>query len=251
MYSYSKGVRLYKLQPKDSLEKIAQNYQTTIQEITKINPDIDMSQLYTGQKIRIPHSGNLYQNEIMYTPIGISRGELILSNHMRLLWEQHVFWTRMFILSVAFGLPDTEMVTRRLLRNPKDFEAALAPFYGVEIASTFEELFTQHLTIAAELVNAAKAGDSAVADDAEKRWYENADQIAAFLASINPYWSEEEWKNMLYSHLTMTKEEAVFILTQKFEDSITIFDNIELEALAMADMMTQGIVEQFPEYFTS
>ncbi|MEA4973339.1 MAG: acetylglutamate kinase [Candidatus Metalachnospira sp.] len=140
-------------------------------------------------------------------------------------------------------------MTNRLLRNPKDFEAALIPYYGEDIAAEFAELLTSHLTIAAELIKAAIANDSAAVDDAERQWYTNADQIAAFLSSINPYWSEQEWQKMLYDHLAMTKTEAVDILTQKYSDSINEFENIEQQALAMADMMTQGIVKQFPQYF--
>ncbi|MEA4824485.1 MAG: acetylglutamate kinase [Clostridiaceae bacterium] len=181
--------------------------------------------------------------------MGISKAEQTLSNHMRLLWEQHVYWTRMAILSMVFGLPDSDFVTNRLLRNPKDFEAALRPFYGENIAAQFAELLTSHLTIAAELVQAAKAGDSTAAADAEKRWYANANQIAAFLDSINPNWSEQEWQKLLNDHLAMTKAEAVDILTQKYVDSINMFENIEQEALTMADIMTQGIVKQFPQYF--
>lgn len=54
---------------------------------------------------------------------------------------------------------------------------------------------------------------------------------------------------MLHDHLAMTKTEAVALLTQKYEDSIHVFENMELEALAMADMMAQGIVRQFSRYF--
>lgn len=125
----------------------------------------------------------------------------------------------------------------------------MKPFYGENIAAVFAELFTRHLTIAAELVNAARAGDSAAVADAERRWYANADEIAAFLSNINPYWSVQEWQKMLYNHLAMTKAEAVAILTQKYEDSINIFGNIEQEALMMADAMTRGLTRQFPQNF--
>lgn len=237
----------YTIRPGDSLWSIAQRFHTTIQEIASANPRLNVNNLRIGQTICIPRR---------YSPMpaqpfagDISKAKQTLSNHMRLLWEQHVYWMRMVILSMALGLPDTEIVTNRLLRNPKDFEAALRPFYGEGIAGEFAELFTSHLAIAAELVQAAKANDSTAADDAEKRWYANADQIAAFLGRINPYWSAQEWKKMLYSHLAMTKAEAVDILTQKYTDSINMFENIEQEALAMADMMTQGIVKQFPQFF--
>lgn len=182
-------------------------------------------------------------------PAGISKAHADLMNHLRMLWEQHVTWTRLAIISIVFSLPDEELVIKRLLRNPKDFEAALKPFYGEKAASKFSDLFTSHLVIAAELVKAAKAGDSKAAADAEKRWYANADEIAAFLASINPYWSQEQWKSMLYNHLAMTKAEAVDMLTKNYAAGIDQFDQIEKQALMMADVMTQGIVSQFPQYF--
>ena len=42
---------------------------------------------------------------------------------MRLLWEQHVYWTRMLISGIVFGSPDVEQTKARLLRNPADFAA--------------------------------------------------------------------------------------------------------------------------------
>lgn len=150
---------------------------------------------------------------------------------------------------MAFDLPDVDLVTNRLLRNPEDFEALLRPLYGERIASGFADLLTSHLVIAAELVNAAKEGDSEAAAEAEARWYENADEIAAFLGSINPYWSAQQWRNMLYDHLALTKAEAVSILTGNYEESIALFDQIERQALGMADLMTAGIVQQFPNIF--
>ena len=241
------GTYPYTVRPGDSLWNIANRFHTTVQEIASINPGLDSNNLRIGQTICIPQKHG--RTPVLPYAKVISKAEQTWSNHMRLLWEQHVYWTRMVILSMAFGLPDTEFVTNRLLRNPKDFEAALRPFYGESTAAKFAELFTNHLVIAAELIQAAKVGDSAAASDAERRWYANADQIATFLGSINPYWSAQEWRKMLYEHLAMTKTEAVDILTQKYADSIDMFENIERQALAMADMMTQGIVKQFPQYF--
>jgi hypothetical protein len=141
--------------------------------------------------------------------------------------------------------PDVDVVTTRLLQNPIDFEKALRLFYGDKIATKFSELFKDHLTIAAQLVKASKAGDNKSAAEAEKNWYANADEIATFLGKINPYWSEEDWKSMLYNHLKLTKAEAVAILTKNYEESIRLYDEIEKQALEMADMMIKGIIKQF------
>ena len=239
----------YTIRSGDSLWQIAQHFHTTTQAIISVNPMINENNLRIGQVIYIPQKCRSYCTAQQSFPEDISTVEQTLANHMRLLWEQHVYWTRMFILSTVFGLPDTEFVANRLLRNSKDVEAALIPFYGEDIAARVEKLFRDHLTIAAELVNAAKADDSGAAANAERRWYVNADEIAAFFGDINPYWSERDWQKMMYDHLAMTKAEAVDILTQRYEDGINIFDHIEQQALIMADMMTQGLVKQFPQYF--
>lgn len=174
---------------------------------------------------------------------------LELSNTFRELWEQHGAWTRMTIMSLVFGLPDVDLVTQRLLQNPVDFGNALKEFYGDEVGSRFSELLKDHLVIAAELVKAAKAGDNKTAADAEKRWYDNADAIAAFLAKINPNWSEEDWRMMLHKHLMLVKAEAVSMLTKNYGEGIKVYDELENQALDMADEMTQGIVNQFPDRF--
>ena len=179
----------------------------------------------------------------------ISLEMMNLSNQMRLLWEQHVYWTRMVISGIIFNSPDVEFSKARLLRNPGDFAEVLKSFYGEAEAMRFAELFTSHLTIAAQLVSAANTGKSAEAAEAERKWYENADQIAAFFASINPYWAMCQWQQMLYSHLAMTKQEAVSFISKNYGASIDVFEKIEQEALEMADMMTRGIILQFSSCF--
>lgn len=239
----------YTIRTGDSLWLIAQRFNTTIQAIKSANPNINERNLQIGRIIFIPQRSN--SNSTFPKPFceGFNKAQQMLSNHLRMLWTQHVYWTRQAILSTAFDFPDTQLVIGRLLRNPKDFEEALKTFYGESNASEFGELLTKHLEIAYELVLAAKAGDSEKAADAELRWYENANRLTDFLGSINPFWSNQEWREMLNDHLTMTKEEAVDILTQSYADSIDIFDNIERQALMMADEMTQGIVQQYPQYF--
>jgi hypothetical protein len=179
----------------------------------------------------------------------ISEQEVRLSNAMRLVWEQHVYWTRMTINSIAFDLPDVDAVTARLLRNATDMGNLLKPFYGNGIAAKFSNLIRDHLVIAAELVKAAKAGDQKAAADAERRWYENGEEISEFLSRINPFISEEEFEEMFFEHLALTKQEAVLILQKNFQSSIAVFDKIEAEALQMADTITVAIVKQFPKSF--
>lgn len=172
-----------------------------------------------------------------------------LNRKLRALWEQHVYWTRLTVNSIVDGLPDVNETTARLLRNPNDFAAVLAPIYGQAIAAGFAGLLKGHLTIAAELITALKSGDAQAAQDAQKRWYANADAIADFLARINPFWSKTEWQHMLYEHLRLLTTEVGTRLAGNYTENIAINDQIESQALGMADVMTSGIVQQFPMSF--
>ena len=177
----------------------------------------------------------------------ISEHEVQLSNAMRLIWEQHVYWTRMTVNSIAFDLPDLDAVTERLLRNATDIGNLLKQFYGNRIAAKFSNLIREHLLIAAELVKAAKAGNQKAVADAERRWYANGEEIAEFLSRINPFISRDEFQEMFFEHLALTTKEALFILQNNFQSSIAVFDKIEAEALQMADTITNAIVNTIPQ----
>jgi hypothetical protein len=239
--SLGSKMELGTIQPYNTRGLLTERCPPNIYPITTVNPRANFNYIYPGCRY-------CYQRYFTDST-KISKVEADLTNSLRMLWEQHIAWTRMTIISIIAGLPDVNLVTERLLRNPIDFEKALKPFYGDRIASKFRDLFRSHLVIAAELVKAAKAGNKEAAANAEKRWYANADEIAAFLASINPYWSQEDWKTMLHEHLALTKSEAVNILTGNYSEGIKLYDEIEEQALKMADVMTKGIVKQFIEKF--
>jgi hypothetical protein len=171
--------------------------------------------------------------------------QMDIINTLRELWEQHITWTRLFIISNISDIDDLDLVTQRLLENPQDFADILRRFYGYDNSKIFESLLKNHLLIAAKLVNDSKAGDTASADAGRIAWYKNADGIADFLASVNPYWNKIEWQNLLYDHLKMTEDEAVYRLTKQYKNDIANYDEIENEALNMADYMAAGIIQQF------
>lgn len=175
---------------------------------------------------------------------GYTPKQVCLMNQLRKLWEQHVYWTRFFIISTADDLGDLIPVTNRLMQNPKDFTRIFKPIYGIRKAKQLEELLTRHLQIAGELVSHVKNQKIEEANDARERWYKNADKIAEFLSNINSCWSEEEWKRMLYDHLKMTEREAVLRLQGNYTEDIKVFNAIESQALEMADYMFCGIVKQ-------
>ena len=135
----------------------------------------------------------------------ISKNENFLKGYMRSLWEQHVAWTRLAIISIIFNLPDVNVTVGRLLQNAIHMGLSLEPFYGEDAVKKYSALIKDHLTIAADLVKAAKAGDQNAASSIEKNGILMRDEIVEFLNSINPYIKKEEFRKMFYEHLALRK----------------------------------------------
>jgi hypothetical protein len=51
------------------------------------------------------------------SPARISRSEFALRQEMRRLWEDHITWTRLAIISLTTDSPDTEATVGRLLKT--------------------------------------------------------------------------------------------------------------------------------------
>ncbi|WP_155591890.1 hypothetical protein [Lysinibacillus cavernae] len=175
----------------------------------------------------------------------ISKAEADFMAMNRLLWMEHVNWTRMTISSIVFNLPDLPFVQQRLLRNATDLGNCLRPFYGDSIADRYAALIKEHLVLAAQLVTAAAKGDATTAEAKEKEWYRNADDIVLFLHTINPCINREAIQKMFYTHLALTKNEAVTMIQNDYQADVDVFDEIVAEALAMSDMIASAIVMQF------
>ena len=132
---------------------------------------------------------------------------------MRKLWEDHVQWTRSFIVSFAADLPDLAPTTDRLLQNQVDIGDAIRPFYGDTAADRLTELLTEHITTAADVLTAAKAGDDVAFDDASDAWYRNARQIARFLHEANrDNWPLREMQRMMCDQLKVCVARRVWRL---------------------------------------
>jgi len=181
------------------------------------------------------------------TIVSSQAGEL--KTNMRKLWEDHVTWTRNVILCLVDDLPGADQAVKRLLQNQVDIGNAIKPYYGDDAGKKLTDLLTPHITIAAEVVKAAKAGNTTALDEANKRWYANADQISAFLSNANPAWDLEHMKMMMNDHLKLTTDEAVQRIKKDYDADAVAYDKVHDEILKMSDMLTDGIVKQFPEKF--
>ena len=200
---------------------------------------------------------------------------------LRKLWSDHVIWTLEYIIAATSGphgvtdvaehLPvgsagagaasatqavlgaapasHADAAAARLLRNQDDIGKAIVPYYGEAAGNKLTDLLKQHIMIAVELVGDATAGDDAKFAKDDRRWSDNASDIAKFLAGANPNWPEKDVMDLLALHLQLTKGEVVARLKQDWKASVKAFDDIFTEIMVLADALYDGLVAQFPDKF--
>ena len=174
-------------------------------------------------------------------------------DQLRKLWEDHITWTRLYIVSAATlpdNLPDTGPTADRLFQNQADIGAAVGSFYGQAAGDQLTALLKEHIALAAQAIAAAKAGDNAGLQSALDDWYANADAIARFLSNANPRaWPFAEMDAHMRDHLDLTLAEAVARLHGDYAADIAAYDKVHAQILEMADMLSDGIIAAFPARF--
>jgi hypothetical protein len=135
----------------------------------------------------------------------------VLNENMRELWSDHVWWTREVIVNMFDDLGGPQ---------------------------------------AADLLTAAEMGDTESFNTVNASWHQNADEIATFLHNANPdLWPLDHMKNMMSEHLDLTIQEATAHLNGDHAASVAAFDVVLGQIMEMADMLAEGIAEQFPDRF--
>lgn len=176
--------------------------------------------------------------------------QVAFHDQMRKLWEDHVTWTRLAIVTFADGSAGFDATAGRLLQNQADIGDAIKPFFGDAAGAHLTSLLHDHITIAVEILQAVKAGDTNAFNDAKDRWYANANDIADFLAAANPrFWPQAVMREAMKTHLDQTLTEAAHELGGDFAASVTDYEAVHLHILAMADLLSSGIIRKFPSDF--
>jgi hypothetical protein len=175
--------------------------------------------------------------------------DVALRTAMRKLWEDHITWTRNVVICLVDDAPGVDQASKRLLQNQTDIGNAVKPYYGEEGGKKLSDLLHDHITIAVDVIKAAKASNTDALNTANKKWSDNANDISQFLCSANPKWNLMDMKKMMNDHLKLTNDEVVQRIKKNYDADILAYDKVHTEILEMSDMLTEGIIKQFPDKF--
>jgi hypothetical protein len=171
-------------------------------------------------------------------------------DRMRALWEAHGSWTHMVIVSFVGRVRDLPAEEQVLLQNQVDIGNAVKPYYGAAAGNKLTKLLRAHILGAVTVLQAAKSGNKARLSRAESQWYANGRQIADFLHNANRrFLPAAAARTMMKIHLDQVIEQAVDELKGKYAAGARAFGPYIRHILDMADMISGGIIRQFPAKF--
>lgn len=182
-------------------------------------------------------------------PTCLSPKMVELKTAMQKAWIDHTIWTRSYIVSAMSNRPDQKDVLNRLLQNQQDIGNLIKPYYGEAAGNKLAELLKEHILIAGKIIEAAKTNNQTELKKLDADWHRNTDDIAKFLSSANPNWQFKTLQEMLYTHLQLIKEIVISCLQGNWQADIAATDKNEIHMIHLADILTEGIVKQFPEKF--
>jgi hypothetical protein len=176
--------------------------------------------------------------------------EIHLYTTMRRLWSQHMEWTYATVNAFFHNQHALTPTLHRLLKNQRDLGAAIVPFYGQAAGDKLTDLLLTHINDAVPVLQAAQAGDTTALNKALRAWYANAKRIADFLSAANPRnWPKSATEPMMKEHITQTTTYSVDLLKGHFALAIRDYGKAERHMAMMADVLSKGIIAQFPRKF--
>jgi len=170
----------------------------------------------------------------------LTYGHMNLIFRARNLWRDLVLWSRVYLTSRLGGIGITEDVFNRIYRIPLEFGDIIRFIFGNQAAETIVQQLSSNVILYRELVEAMISGDNEAASAITQQLYVNADQRAAFMASINPFWDETQWKNLIYTFYNYSFQEIISILTND-PGNVALFDRFLQYTDIMGDYFAQGL----------
>jgi hypothetical protein len=176
--------------------------------------------------------------------------QLAFHDAMRALWETHGSWTHMVIVSFAGNLPNLAAEEQILLQNQVEIGNAVKPYYGTAAGNQLTKLLKAHILGAVTVLEAAKSGNKARIAQAEAAWSMNGQEIGDFLHAADPrFLSRAAARTMMKIHLEQVIEQAVDELKGNYAASANAYEPYIRHILVMADLISGGIIKQFPARF--
>jgi hypothetical protein len=153
-------------------------------------------------------------------------------------------WVRNFMLSKFQGTGDVNAVHARLQQIPVEYVNALKQIFGDNPAlSNLQAQLVAYVDLIDSLTTAQIQGRTDEIQRITQLLYQNANDIAASLASLNPtYWDQNVLKSALSNTVGKTISETILFQTNNYASTLEIFSSILDEAEDFSEYISKGLI---------
>lgn len=159
---------------------------------------------------------------------------------IRMFWFELIIWVRSYILSRLKGLGNENEVYARLMQVPARYVNMLQQIFQVNL-EPYLQLLNTFIDLINSLVTAQMEGNVDEVNRITQLLYENADEGAAFLASINPFWDQNEWRSRLDNILQSIIDETITLSAGDHARNLEIYSNLLDQAESISSYFADGL----------
>ncbi|MBR0598281.1 hypothetical protein [Sinanaerobacter chloroacetimidivorans] len=182
------------------------------------------------------------EGTIPETPYLITHEQMNIIIAFLRYWMNIASWTRAYLRSTVYNLPNLEAIANQLYSAPSDFYETISLFYGTKVAQDFVNHLTNFIISAMNVIDGMYKGDTELVNTSTARWYRSAGELASFLSKINIYWDENIWRNFLDQYIKTTIDGIVAQMQGNYDLENTIYKKLEDTAVLMGSYMAKGII---------
>lgn len=167
---------------------------------------------------------------------------------LRDLWDGHIFWVRSVVVATHYHDAKAAKVAEdQVVQNAKNIGDAIAGFYGREAGDKLFKLLAGHYSAVKDYMNASFKGDKKAEAVASDKATKNADEIASFLSSANPYLPKDTLFSLLTAHYGHHVIQINSLVTKDFAAEAQNWDAMLKHINGIADALADALTKQFPE----
>jgi hypothetical protein len=170
-------------------------------------------------------------------------------SQQRQLWDDHMMWSKIALASLTDGHPDEKAALTRLLHNQDEIGNWYKTYYGDDFGNQLAKLLREHILGAGGIVESLKKNDQKNYDLGMAAAYDKVAEISKLLADANPNLEYRQLKEYFEMHLQMVTEQVTARINKDWEKEIKFCDDGRDHMKKMADYLTKGLYQQFPEKF--
>ena len=173
----------------------------------------------------------------------ITYDEMNTIYNIRMFWFELVTWVRNYMISRYLGIGNPDAVYERLKQVPINYTNYLKKVFGEELGAKSLQALNTYIELIDQFITAQMEGNVDELNRVTQLLYQNADERAKIISSMNPFWDETEWRNRLYTNTQNTIESSTSLLRKDYQTNINIFSRLLDLAESTSTYFAQGLFQ--------